>query len=94
MVLTDRQNWLLSALVGALIAANGLVWVLLWDDLVGLAVGVFMAVAGAFAALNAVRAIRGEGGEPMEWTTAKTLLNVAVIVVMTLVLLSGLTQLV
>jgi multisubunit Na+/H+ antiporter MnhC subunit len=94
MALTDRGNWLLSALVGVLIAANGLVWLLLGDDLLRMAIGLFIAVAGAFAALNAVRAIRGPGVEPMEWTTWKTLLNVAVLIVLALILVSGLGRLV
>lgn len=81
MEFTDRQNWLLSAIVGALIAANGVVWLLVWEDLFGRVVGVIMVGAGVLATVNAIRAMRGASGvEPIDWTPRKTLINVLAVV--------------
>jgi len=93
MELTDRQNRLLSGLVGVLVAANGLVWVVFWDGLVGRATGGVLALGGGFMTLNAIRAIRGAPGvTPMDWTTRKTLFNVLVILLLFVGLLVSLRR--
>jgi hypothetical protein len=87
MDLTERQNWLLSAAVGILLAANALAWTPRADGFWDWAMVVALTVGGLLAMANGVRAIREPGtNAEFEWTTKKTRLNVAAVVILAIAL--------
>jgi len=94
MHLTDRQNWGLSAVVGALIAANGAVWVVQWNGTFGRITGGFLGLAGLFIAVNAIRATRDtRRAGSMDWSRRKTLFNVIASLALAINLVWSLTPL-
>lgn len=94
MELSDRSNWILSGLVGGLLTANGVVWLLRYRDVIlGLVVGGAMAVIGLLAAVNAVRAVRDPNSYDQEWTSRQTATNMVAIVVLVAALVATLVVL-
>ncbi|MFB6087691.1 MAG: hypothetical protein ABEJ85_04150 [Haloarculaceae archaeon] len=84
MELTDRQNWILSTVVGVLLAANAVAWVPRADGLWDWATVIALTVGGLMAMANGVRALRDPAqAEAMEWTRRKTHINLLAVVVLT-----------
>lgn len=94
MELSDRSNWLLSGLVGALVLANGIVIAVHWGArLTGLFAGGAIAVGGALVLTTAVRAVRDPTAIDQEWTGRKTALNAVAVVVLSFGLVAALLSL-
>lgn len=95
MNLSDRTNWVLSGLVGLLLVANGLVRIPGWSSTLELVVAGALLTGGLLAGSNAITAIRDPGAvADSDWTTRKTAINLAAIVLLTLILGLGVADLV
>jgi|GEM_PF-2439531 len=89
MALSDRQNWLLSGLVGVLLVANGLARLPGAAGFVDFVLAGALVVGGLLAAGNAVSAVRDPAAvEDVEWSRNKTLLNVGAVVLLALALVA------
>jgi hypothetical protein len=89
MALSDRQNWLLSGVVGVLLVANGLARLPGASGFVDYVLAGALAVGGLLAAGNAVSAVRDPAAvEDVEWTRGKALLNAGAVVLLTLALIA------
>jgi hypothetical protein len=89
MVLSDRQNWILSGLVGVLLVANGLARLPGASGFVDYVLAGALALGGLLAAGNAVSAVRDPTAvEDVEWSRNKTLLNVGAVVLLALALVA------
>ena len=91
MGLSNRNNWILSGLVGVLLVANGLARLPGSSSLVGLIVAVALVIGGLLATTNAVSAVRNPRAvEDIEWSRNKTLLNAGAVVLLALALVAAL----
>jgi len=91
MGLSNRNNWILSGLVGALLVANGLARLPGSSSLVDLVVAGALVTGGLLATTNAVSAVRDpQAVEDIEWSRNKTLLNAGAVVLLALALVAAL----
>lgn len=89
MTLSDRQNWILSGLVGVLLVANGLARLPGSSGTIDLVLAGALVLGGLLAASNAVSAVRNPAAvEDVDWTRNKTLLNAGAVVLLALALVA------
>ncbi|MEF8853243.1 MAG: hypothetical protein V5A44_04235 [Haloarculaceae archaeon] len=92
-MLSDRNNWLLSWLVGVLLVANGVARVPASSGTVELVVAGALVVGGLLASSNAITAVRNPASvDDVEWTRNKTLLNAGATVLLALALVVALSR--
>lgn len=84
MDVSDRTNWILSGLVGALLVGNGLVRIPSWSSPLELVLIGALVTGGLLATVNAVEAVQDPSEEnSRDWTQRKTTLNALAVVLLT-----------